>query len=426
MKAIKQLMSWTKSGTARDSGIFFFGNLANTTLSFLAVLIISRHLGPSGFGIIAVFNSVLVLVIGLTDLGLNTTSIRLIAGYRAADTHKASVTMNVIVRIELLVGALVLLIGAIAATPIAGLLGGSQFEQAVRLGFIAGAFASAAAFFGPFFVAYRQYWRNAALNFASFLARTGLIIALLLTASLSLSRVMGIYTLVPIGFFAIGWFFIPRDFLIKTSRTERQRAYADVFHYSKWIFLSLLATGAIARLDVLFLTHYHGSQPAGLYYAAQQLVTFMPLVITALTTVLLQRISSLDSKRQADYLKNASGAVLAIAIVLLPALVVAPFAINLIFGSAYAPAVTPFRLLLIAQLINLLAVPFSVWFLGRNQPVKTTIAAGLQLAVAISLYFALIPRYGAAGAATAAVISSLVAFIVLGTLTYRSGSKLTA
>lgn len=422
----KRFMGLASSGTAHDSAIFFLGNLANTTLSFLAVLILSRHLGPAGFGILAVFNSVLVMIVGLTDLGLNTTSIRLVSEYRQEDPRKAAVTMNVIVRLELMVGTLILLVGVMFSAPLARLLGGEQYLLPVRLGFIAGAFTSVAAFFGPFFVAYRQYIKNALLNLASFLLRTGLVILMLVMAKLTITRVMDIYTLVPMLFLIVGFWFIPRDFLTRTSPSERRRAYGDVIRYSKWIFLTLVATGAISRLDVLFLAHYWGARPTGWYYAAQQLITIMPLVITALSTVLLQRISSLPRAQYVPYLKRAAGAIGLIAIALLPGLLLAPYVIKLIFGGAYAPAVAPFRILLLAQLVTLLAVPLSVWFLGTGRPVKTTIAAGLQFVTALVFYLLLIPRYGTVGAADAVLISSFVGMGALVGLAYQDGSRVRA
>ena len=414
----KNLAGWLGSGTARDSATYFFGNLANTTLSFLAVLILSRHLGPAGFGVLAVFNSVLVMIVGLTDLGLNTTSIRLISEYRGQNPRQAAVTMNVIVRLELAVGALILAAGAVFAAPLA-----HQYLLPVRFGFVAGAFTSVAAFFGPFFVAYRQYFKNALLNLASFFVRTGLVILLLILARLTLDKVMAIYTIVPMLFLLIGLIFIPRDFLTRTTRTERRLAYKDVIHYSKWIFLTLVATGAISRLDVLFLTHYWGSRPAGLYYAAQQLITIMPLIITAFSTVLLQRISSLPKTQHGRYLKRAAGAITLIAILILPGLALAPLAIKLIFGSAYTPAVGPFRILLLAQIINLLAVPLSVRFLGLGQPGKTTIAAGMQFVTAVIFYVVLIPKYGSTGASYAVLLSSLVAIVTLALLTFGASGR---
>lgn len=389
--------------------MFFLGNFANTTLSFIAVLIVSRHLGPESFGVIGVFNSLVVLIIGITDLGLNTTSIRLISEYREEDPTKAAVTMNVIVRLELLVGALILVVGAMFAGRIAGLLGGQQYLLAVRLGFLAGAFASAAAFFGPFFVSYRQYVKNAALNFSSFVARTVLVLVLLALSALTRDKILAVYTIVPILFFVVGLFFIPRDFLIRTQRMQRSRAYHDVFHYSKWIFLSLVATGVISRLDILFIARYQGSRQVGYYYAAQQLIAIMPLVIAALNTVLIQHISRLRPEEYRDYLRKAFGGIVLLELALLPVLLFAPFGFKLIFGQAYGSAAAPFRLLFVSQLVTLLTIPLSVRLLRIGQPSKITMATAGQFVVSFGLYVVLIPTHGLIGASIAVLVGSIVA-----------------
>lgn len=413
IRKFRSALGMAGSATARDSLIFFIGNFANTALSFIAVIIVSRHLGPSSFGILAVFNTFYVLIIALTDLGLNTTSIRLVSQYRKEDPKKAAITMNVIVRIEFFVGVLILITGSLFARPIANLVGGQDYLTAVRAAFLAGAFASAAAFFGPFFVAYRQYVRNAVLNFASFVLRTGAVLVMLAGAALSLNRVIAVYTLVPIIFFGVGLWFIPHDFFVKTKKTDRSSAYQDVIHYSKWIFLSLAASGAISRLDLLFLTRYHGAQQAGYYYAAQQLITIMPLIITALSTVLLQRISQLDSSQFGAYLKRAFGGILVLGIFMLPVLLLAPYLFQVVFGNNYASSAGPFRLLFLAQLVLLLVIPLNVKLLRIGQPAKITLATAVQFLVSISLYIALIPSYGMTGAAGAILAGSVASAIIL-------------
>lgn len=406
---IRRVWNLARSGSAQDSATYFLGNFANTTLSFIAVLIVSRHLGPASFGVVGVFNSIVVLIIGVTDLGLNTTSIRLISEYREQDPKKGAITMNVIVRLELMVGALILVVGAIFATRIANLVGGQHYLVAVRLGFVAGAFASVAAFFGPFFVSYRLYVKNALLNLSSFVARTGLILLLLATSALTLTKIMAVYTIVPLLFLVVGFYFIPRDFLIPTNRPQRSKAYRDVFHYSKWIFLSMVATGVISRLDILFIARYQGSQQTGYYYAAQQLIAIMPLVVAALSTVLLQRISQLKSSQYRTYLRRAFGAIVLLEVALLPVLLLAPFGFHLIFGAAFTQAAAPFRLLFISQLVTLLTIPLSVWFLRIGQPRKITVATAGQFATSLVLYIILIPRYGLIGASSAVLAGSVVA-----------------
>jgi O-antigen/teichoic acid export membrane protein len=84
-----------------------------------------------------------------------------------------------------------------------------------------------------------------------------------------------------------------------------------------------------------------------------------------------------------------------------------------IFGSDFAPAAAPFRILSVG-----LGLVFAIWVLhaiaisvDREQLLLKTAIAGLVANVALNLY--VIPRTGASGAALATVAGELVSLAVL-------------
>lgn len=53
------------------------------------------------------------------------------------------------------------------------------------------------------------------------------------------------------------------------------------------MLLSYIASAAISKLDVMLLSRYQGATEVGLYAAAQQLTNIIPLLIGALSPVVI-------------------------------------------------------------------------------------------------------------------------------------------
>ncbi|HSH31494.1 MAG TPA: oligosaccharide flippase family protein, partial [Candidatus Saccharimonadales bacterium] len=190
---LSQVNALARSTTAKNSFIVFGGNFLNSLLSFVAVIVVSRTLGPADFGILAIFNTILTMIVGITDGGLGTTAIKLISGYLANNNKKATATMRTIFKIEVSGGILIALTGLLFSPQIARLLGGEHLLLAVRLSFLASVFQSTAAFFGPFFVVYQQFTKNALVNCFGVAIRVAGILLLMATATLTLNNALWVY-----------------------------------------------------------------------------------------------------------------------------------------------------------------------------------------------------------------------------------------
>lgn len=397
---VGQVKAIARSKTAFNSSITFGGNFANTFLSLICTIFVSRALGPSDFGILATFNALMATLIGLTDFGLGTTAIKLISKYLEPERRKASVVMNVIVKLELGTGLIVALIGFLFAGPIAHVLGGPQYITPVKLAFVSGAFMTAAAYYGTFFAAYGQFVKNALVNFSGAVLRLGFVLLLFTTAKLNLDNALIAYTAVPVMFFFIGLSFIPRDFLFRPSRDEQKVALHEIFHFTKWIFLSFVANSISGRLDVFMLSHFKGSQAVGYYSAAQQLVTVLPMIIGAVSTVLLPQVSRLKTKDEfKGFIKKVAFGASILAFCLLPMVIFGEQIIHLIFGSRYAGSFGAFRILFFGYIIALFTNPMSLVVYALNKPKIFTVINYFQLALTIVLNYIFIQKYGMIGAA---------------------------
>ena len=176
--------------------------------------------------------------------------------------------------------------------------------------------------------------------------------------------------------------------------------------------LSLLFT-MLLRLDASLLSFLTGGDQnqVGYYGAAYRLVDATMFISLAFSAAMLPWLSRQEERGEL----LARGSMLGfkvLAAVLVPIgagyAVFAPNLISIIYGSGYGAAVLPLRLL------GVMTVLYGVnWFassllIARHRPGSMARAMGLVLALNIGLNIALIPPFGAPGAAAAAAASGLV------------------
>ncbi|MBI4614657.1 MAG: polysaccharide biosynthesis C-terminal domain-containing protein [Planctomycetes bacterium] len=91
----------------------------------------------------------------------------------------------------------------------------------------------------------------------------------------------------------------------------------------------------------------------------------------------------------------------------------APWLLPALFGEPFRPALHPFWILLTGQVAISIAGPLTSYLGASNRPGLVSVAAAANLAVAVGLGIALVPEYGAAGAAWAASAGYLANTLVL-------------
>ena len=167
-----------------------------------------------------------------------------------------------------------------------------------------------------------------------------------------------------------------------------------LIHLHERVDVFLLAALGVSAFDI------------GLYAAAVSVVSPLRLIPGALGTVLLPRLAgSLDSDAAEFTAAVVRPTLLVMAATALGLAAVGAVAIPLLFGAAYAPAVTPFLVLLpgvtLVTLSRVLARYFAA--IGNQRPLVFLFTGALLLNVALNLV--LIPRFGILGASLASLVS---------------------
>jgi O-antigen/teichoic acid export membrane protein len=409
----------------RNSGVLFAGNVAAGVFYLVCSLLISRQLGPEDFGRVAVFLAFAATVLGITDLGLGTTAIRLIASYLDSDHRRAVSTMRVVVALEVMTGVVVLLVGWVLVGPLAAAFGGHDLEPVVRLAVLASALGSASAFLGPVLVAHGRFVGNAMLTLVPAVAR---LIGLGVLASLdevTLTSVLVLYTALTGALLVVGPLCAPRTYLTREARELDGQSFREIFSFSKWIFLTLIAAAIAGRLDYFLLARLEGPRTVGLYAAAVQLTSVLPLLVSAIGTVLLPHVSRMTSRQELErYMSRALRGGMGLALLVAPAALLGPPLISVLFGDRFVGAGGPFRVMVLTAMVMLVVAPINMVLLALHKPNWLTAVSYAQLALTVGLHAVFIPQFGAVGAALTGLVSTTLAGMVTVTLARRATRRL--
>jgi len=173
--------------------------------------------------------------------------------------------------------------------------------------------------------------------------------------------------------------------------------------------ISILASVIILRADLLVVNHFRGAAAAGVYSVASQFGLLLMLLPGVIATLLFPRVTAeQDARGETTCLVTRYTTL----IMFLCCLAAVPFSLllPLLYGAAFSEATTLLLILLpgvyLMGLESVLVQHFNALGLPRSIPMYWVATLALNLI----LVFALVPRFGAQGAAIASTISYAAIF----------------
>jgi O-antigen/teichoic acid export membrane protein len=190
------------------------------------------------------------------------------------------------------------------------------------------------------------------------------------------------------------------------SLLRRMITYGLKFH------VSILAGAIMLRADLLVVNHFRGPAEAGVYSVASQFGLLLMLLPGVIATLLFPRVTAeQDVRGETTCLVTRYTTF----IMFLCCLAAVPFSLLLpvLYGAAFSDATRLLLILLpgvyLMGLESVLVQHFNALGLPRAIPVYWVVTLVLNLV----LVFALVPRYGALGAAIASTISYAAIFALV-------------
>jgi O-antigen/teichoic acid export membrane protein len=407
-----------ESRTLRSFAGLAGGEAVARALSFVAMLIVARRLGPAMYGVIGVASGIMLYLNQVVDAGVELSGVPAVArlgrGHALAELVASALGVRTIIAIAM--SAVVVVIG-IFAFP--------QPDGAVL----------ALYSIGLVFVAAGTRWVYLGLQEGSWvaLARISGELSALILIVLAL-RDVGDIAIVPIATVAgaaVGCLVMLAGLRrhgvnarISGDRAPSREMIARGPHLVGFTVLGLVLFNA----DLIYLRFVAGQAPAGYYAAAYTFIAFAAnLAVTWAHSVLpsLAKFGRGDANRNEVY----ATAMLLAFIVSLPiaigGMLTAKPLIDLVYGNAFAPAAVALVWLLPAIPLSALREVGVAGLLGSADGERFLIRTNaMTAAVNIALIIPVVPRYGMVGAAAVTVITEVLRLALTARYAIQHGFEL--
>jgi O-antigen/teichoic acid export membrane protein len=376
-------------------------------MSLATNVILARSLGPTGRGTYAIAVLVPTILALVANLGIGPANVYHVSRGSLDKKHLVASSLAAAVIVGLVAYALlVLVVASLGGRTLMGvapgylLIGGLSIPFALAAAFMQGVLHGERRFVDLNIVMLSQTFSFAVLLIIALFAPVDRLAASV--AAWTASTVLS-------GLLAVA-FVRQKTPLSLAIDLPTMRA---ILRYGSLTYLGTLTSFVNYRFDLLLVSVFSGATQVGLYAVGAGLAEIIWFLPNSVYIALAPRVAAVPEEESSKLSAQASRSVLVLAAgAAIVMAAVAPLAIFIFFGSAFAQSVAAVWLLLPG------IVTFSGWkimscyLLGRNLLKQDLVAATVAMIVTLALDLALIPNYGYRGAAVASSIAYSIAMLV--------------
>lgn len=404
---ITKIKSVITGKTARNLYITFFGNGINQVTGFVAVILVSRNLGPTNFGLFSLAFGFFMTASKFTDLGVNLAMSRFVALHNK-DTWPPYAKLALLVKLILTVATT---LGGFLLAPYLSItvFHNSDLIPLIRLASLSLVGIMALDFYTSLTQALGKFGQSTVVQGGAALFKIVAIVTVIILGATSTNSFFLVYLLSPVIGAIVGYFINPRNYLSSKYEGAQKK---ELTSFSLWLGIAALLGSLGSYLDVFMVGNRLSIYDVGVYSAASRISQLVSLVQTPLGMVLSIRSASfIEERHLRQFYKKTI--LLAVALVALVVIVwpLSQFIIVATVGEAFVGSITVFRILMIAAVVSAATTIVNSNFYGRNRPEYFAFSSVIYLVI---FYFAnayFIPILGAAGAAYGNLVASFVGLV---------------
>lgn len=397
------IAKWRQSEGLRHSALTISSYALASGFSALAVILISRLLGPTNFADFSVAFSLSLILNRLNDFGLGTVIQKLVGSiYKQANfapfglnlsRRQINLNLSLVLKYRLISSVSLVLLGLFFAPwlttylkidnplliPLTFVFSVSvtQFELAqITLQSL-----------GQFKLAAYNYFLPALIKFG--MAATFFILNIKDT-----QLILVIYLLSTLPSLLLAEFFKPTwvKYQLEQNFSKANSKVSSLLRHSAFATVS---AGIIENMDILFAKHYLSAYETGLLAGVNKIAMLLYVVAYALASVLNPRIAAYRDRTNFDaFLKKAwliAGAALLTFLLLLP---LTPILIEWTIGPAYLAGREILIVLMAAGCLSIAVVPFMSTFYAFRDNRYFSQSAWLQLVIVLVGNLHFVPAFG--------------------------------
>jgi len=398
-----QLIQTLKSKGVQQSVLVVGGNFFSMSISAIAIIVISRLLGPRQFGEFSVGLAISLILNRVCDLGLSYALQKFVGQAQNPEEIKAFVSYTTYIKS---IGLLItLLLGLMTYRWLGQVL---HFNSTVILTAIL--LSTGVTLFEHLQAVLQSLHRFphlVAINILqSVLKAAGALVFLVIGQSSGQSLLVWylVAPLVPVLIFPV-W--LPQ-WLQLNFRQNFSREKTVIKSLASHAAIAFIAAGIIENIDVLFVQHYLSSYEAGLLGGTSRIALLFSLTAYSLGNVLYARVSRYHTQADvAAYFKKAVLLAVASAVGFVAIIPLAPLLVTITIGPDYLPGLPIMLLLLGAAFVTIAVVPFIALFFTLDAPWYFSVSGVSQLALIIVGNMLFVPTHGLPATAWTRLITRL-------------------
>lgn len=405
-------MKLHKSFLFKGSMILFISNIAMRGLDFLYRVLMGRMLIPYDYGLLNLAIPLQFMIILIASAGIAPSIARFISKFKVKNDKKK--VNEVVSSAVFYYGLLGLLLGGVfvlLSRPIAIYL--FNVEELIPVLVMAALAIPVTMFVSIFTGTFQGFKKMHYMSYSLVFGQTFRLILAIILVSIGwkafgamASSLIGFLVAIPL----IVWLY--RRLKIKYTKASFS-TFKEILCFSVPVMITALSMFLLAFTDVFFIGVLLDPIKVGIYSAASPIARLPGAFAVAIATTLLPMISEShennDNKMKAHV--NESLKLLGLIVVPLAALLIifSERVILLLFGSNYASAAEPLRILTIGMAFICIFITSCGLFQGMGKPRIPMYMLLFIVILNFALNAYLIPIQGINGAALATTISSTVA-----------------
>jgi O-antigen/teichoic acid export membrane protein len=177
-------------------------------------------------------------------------------------------------------------------------------------------------------------------------------------------------------------------------------------------FIPLVAAILIFRVDLLIVNHFRGAAEAGVYAVASQVANLLTMLPGVIAMLLFPRVASYQDPR-AEFAIQVTRHVTFVMLIMCGVVAAGSFLLPLIYGARFADATIQLLILLPGVCLIGIESVLVQHFTGTGLPIAIPVFWLVTLAVSLGLNLALVPVFGARGAAVTSTLSYASIFVLV-------------
>jgi O-antigen/teichoic acid export membrane protein len=390
------------------------GNGSYVALGFLANVVSANGLSPAQFGLVSIALATLNVLQEVCGNGLDMGMVRLAAPHLEKNPARATAYYRAALQIKLLVAGTVALLLYVLAPGIATAIFNNP-DMAPMLHWVSLGLISACLYNYVLarVQAEERFTLYAVLRASNNIGKLLVLGGIWLLDVFTPDSVLGAW----IAAFFIGYVLSLALGAVRHSAKPdgpfiSKEYWVDIIRFSKWVIASSFLFSLYSRVDMLILARFVSAADIGQYAAAWNITFIIDLMTYSVIIALLPQAVKIHNHEDfPSYLKRTFAICMFLAAGLMPLYLMSDWFFE-IFFPAYTESAEIFRILFVGAIISLLFHPLYLILYARNRVNRLALINLLLLLFCVSLGFAVIPTYGAAGAAwmtvTGRVFSSVL------------------